>query len=391
MSFQTPHSKNSLQGSEPAIVGRRWLVALAAGGVLAAATVAPGGALAAIAHRRVTAHVRSGHLVPRATPTQTIDAQTDPQDAGDALNTGCANVSTSGQQVTLPPNCAWQATSPITNGDGPPQILGDALYNCSDSSNEQAYSETAVGVSDEREQTTSISETLSVEVGLGFLGFEKATAEFEAFSKQAESFSTEVTTTNAVAVPPGWKGWTETELLTASVTGNAYITQGINNLIEVKDIDLNFPGYQDPNTSNDSPILYIGYRTPMTQDDINSHCNASKGLGGTKRGAPRPVRPLAAPAGRLKLTLCTRRGRCATRKATGTRPPGIHRATVILSRGGRTYAAGTDTRGRIRLTLRRPLKIGRYTLTIREHPRASRRRRRLARTEIRTIVPIAIR
>ena len=106
-----------------------------------------------------------------------------------------------------------------------------------------------------------------------FLGFAKATAEFEAFSKQSESFSTKVSTTSAVAVPQGWKGWTETEVLSAFVTGSAYVTEGIN-LIQVKDIGLSFPGYQDPNDNTDTPIKYIGYRTPMTQHDIASRCNA---------------------------------------------------------------------------------------------------------------------
>lgn len=250
------------------VIGRRLRpVALAA-----AALAAPSGALAAAGHERVTGAVRAWGPAARDTPTQVIDAQTDPQAAGQALNSGCADLS----------KCSWKADSKITIGYGPPRILGDALYNCSD----EEYAETAVGVSDEREESTSISETLSVEVGLGFLGFEKSTLEAEVSSKQLEAFSTKVTSTNAVAVPPGWKGWTETKVLTAFVSGSAYITAGINKLIEVKDIDLSFPGYRDPNDKTDTPIEYIGYRTPMTQDDITSRCEAIKGLGADKLGAP---------------------------------------------------------------------------------------------------------
>lgn len=243
---------------------RLWPLALAAG-ALAAALAAPSGALATPRHERVTGAIRAWRPAAQDTPTQVIDAQTDPQAAGQALDTGCADLS----------KCSWQADSKITIGYGPPQILGDALYNCS----ADEYAETAVGVGDEREESTSISETLSVEVGLGFLGFEKSALEAEVSSKQLESFSTKVTSTSAVAVPPEWKGWTETKVRTAFVSGSAYITAGINKLIQVKDIDLSFPGYRDPNDTTDTPIEYIGYRTPMTQDDITSRCGAIKGLG----------------------------------------------------------------------------------------------------------------
>ena len=67
-----------------------------------------------------------------------------------------------------------------------------------------------------------------------------------------------MTSTSAVAVPPEWKGWTETKVLTAFVSGSAYITEGIDKLIQVKDIDLSFPGYRDPDDTTDTPIECIG-------------------------------------------------------------------------------------------------------------------------------------
>jgi len=270
-------------------IGRRLTRLVLAGSALAVALAAPAAALAAAPHERVTGSVHAWHPALHATPSQVIDAQTDPQDAANALNTGCANLS----------DCSWQADDAPTIAYGPAQILGDALYDCSAPGVGDAL--TAVGVSQTLGETTSISESLSVEVGLGFLGFEKSTAEFSVFSSQSQSFSTTVETTNAVDVPPGWKGWTETRVLTASVTGSAYITDGID-LIQVKDIDLSFPGYRNPNDNTDTPVVYVGYRTQMTQDDITTRCNAVTGLGAPRPGvSPRRVRRLAAPKGRLSL------------------------------------------------------------------------------------------
>jgi len=359
------------------MLGRGVLLVALAGGVVAAGSAAPT-AMAAAPSAPVAASV-GARSASRGTPSEVIDAKTDPQKAGDTLSAGCAG-------ADLSKKCSWTADTSITTGYGPPRILGDALYNCSD----EEYAETAVGVSDEREESTSISETLSVEVGLGFLGFEKATAEFEVFSKQSESFSTKVSTTSAVAVPPGWKGWTETAVLSGFVTGSAYVTEGINNLIQVKDIDLSFPGYRNPNDTTDTPIKYIQYRTPMTADDIASRCNAIKGLGGVKLGAPPPVTRLAAPAGSFELTLCQPGGRCATRKVTGAPPPSTGQATATLARSGHTYAAGTETLGSLRLTVRRPIKAGKYTLTISQGPSPSARGHRRAVTDLETIVPITI-
>ncbi len=370
-------------------------------GVLGAVVAAPRVALASGSSARATGAVRGAV---RGTPTQVIDAQTDPQQAGDALNTGCATLA----------NCQWAADTPITTGYGPPRILGDVTYNCSDPSNEQAYDETAVGASDEREESTSISESLSVEVGLGFLGLEKTTAEFEAFSKQANAFSTKVMTTDEVSVPPGWKGWTETEVLSAFVSGSAYVTEGIKGLVQVKDIDLSFPGYQALSDTGDNPVKWIGIRTPMTAQDIATRCDVVNGVGapspGGKLGATPGGKIIQKPVGgRFKLALCrivpvaglgsvmggeTRRRavrRCAIRTVTGAEPPGIRRATATLTRSGRSYATGTVTQGRIQLTERQPIRSGTYALTVTERPAPSRRNRHRPLTALHTVVPITIR
>ena len=368
-----------------------WLVALAAA-VLAAAG-APSAAWAATGSGVRAASSLAARPAVSGTPTEVIDARTDPQLAGQTLSSGWSP----GCEESHPPTCSFSSEGSITVGYGPPKILGDALYNCS----EDDYAETAVGASDERGESTSVTESLSLKASLGFLGLAKTSLEFEVFSKQAGEFSTEVTSTNAVAVPPMWKGWTETRVLTAFVGGSFYVTQGVH-LVQVKDIDLSFPGYQNPNDKKDVPVEYIGYRTPMTQFDIASRCNSFAGIGGQKLPAM--------PTGRSTITLCrvvpvaglgsvSGAGprpdfitRCAAREVTGTAPPSNGQATATLVRHGRVFAAGTDTNGRIRLTERRPITPGIYTLTIhqRRHLPARRGRPRAA-TGLTTIAPIAIR
>ena len=354
-------------------VGRRlWPVGLV-GAVLAVAAVVPSGAVAASRGAVAGGSARADRANLRGTPTEVIDAQTDPAGAAAALSAGCQDLS----------NCSWQTAS-VTPGYGPASILGDVLYNCS--TDQQDNAETAVGVSDERAETTSISEKLSVKLQGGLIGLASASAEFEVFSKQSETFSTEVATTNAVSVEPGWKGYTTTQVLSANVTGSTYITQGIN-LIQVKDIDLSFPGYQDNQDGSDSQVIYNGISVPMTPDDIASRCNAVNGNPGSLLGGARRT----VPTGSFKLALCGLRAACVTRKVTGAPPPVIRQATVTLARDGRTYAAGTDTLGRIRLTPRRAITAGNYTLTISQGPSPSSGGRRRAVTEFRTIVPVTIR
>ena len=221
-----------------------------------------------------------------------------------------------------------------------------------------------MGVEDERQQSTSVSERVSLKASLSFLGFAKSSAEFSAFSKQSESFSTSVSVTDAVAVPPGYKGWTVTEILSANVTGSAYITQGINKLIQVKNIDLSFPGYRDPADTSDNPVLYTGVKTPMNAADIKAACDTS-----TVSGAAL-LRAARAPS-KFKLGLCGRSGRCMSLEVAGSSPRGVRRASALLTRAGRTHGRGTYTRGHTQLHMRRPLRAGTYKLTLRKRPAAS--------------------
>jgi hypothetical protein len=339
-----------------------------AGTVLAVAVAAPGVALAAAP--KATAPAR-----PAQTPTQVINAQTDPDAAAQALNAGCADIS----------NCTL-ADATITNDYGPPAILGDALYNCAPVGSPDAY--TATSISDTRAETTSLSEKLSVKLQGGLVGLVSASTEFSVFSSQSSTFSTTVTTGTQIPVPPGYEGFTTTQVLSANVTASYYITRGIN-LIKVTGIDMSFPGYQDKQNTGDSTVIYNTITKPINPVIILNYqtiapCNAvsdapsTNGLGGAR---PRPQK------GSFKLTVCPGGGRCVTHTIPGAPPARLARATAILTRGGRAYATGTDINGRIRLTGHRRIGAGRYTLTLRKATKSHRR----SQTIQTTIVPVLIR
>jgi hypothetical protein len=343
---------------------RLWSVALT-GAVLAVAVTGPGAALAASAGKHQRGEVRPA----QGSPDRVIDAKANPDAAADALNSGCADKS----------NCTWNNDTAVTSDYGVPSILGDVLYNCSD----DEYAETAVGVEDERQESTSVSEKVSLKVSLSFLGFAKAAVEAEVKSGQIEAVSTSVSVTNAVAVPPGYKGWTVTEILSANVTGSAYITAGINKLIQVKNIDLSFPGYQDPDDAS-SRVIYTGVKAPMSAADVTAACDTT-----TVKGAALLRRAMAPPT-KFKLRLCPRPGSCRSREVAGSLPPVVRRATALLTRAGRRYGRGTYTRGHTQLRMRRPLKAGTYKLTLRERPAASQQLGAGPLHAIKTIVPVTV-
>jgi len=342
--------------------------------VLVASVVGAGALAPSVAAAAPASQARAA-LAPVArsaqAPSKVIDAQTDPTEAGQALDSGCANIS----------NCKFTNDTPITVAYGPFKILGDKLYNCSPESDESAYAETATGITDEREETTSLSESVSIKVQGSILGLESASLEFKAFSSQAESFSTSVSTTSAVAVPPMWEGWTQYRVETASVTGSAYVSSGIQGLVEVTGIDLSFPGYTQ---GGDTPVEYVQVRQPMSEDDIKTYCDAIPSS--TKLGASRGLR-----SGSFTITLCQAAPACASRQVSGVAPLPISKAAATLVRGGRTYATGTDTQGRIQLTVHGTLPAGRYTLNLKQPERISEHgHRHYAITYTLTVVPVTL-
>lgn len=368
------------QPQRPKAFDRLRAVAVA-GAALAAATVMPSAAGAATPRAIAANAKRAARLAPRVASAQVINAKTDPTGAGQALTQGCANIS----------NCKWHTTS-VTPAYGPPRILGDVLYNCSPKNEEMDMAETAVGVADERAQTTSLSEKVSLKLSLELVGLASTSVEFEAFSKQAVTFKTGVEVENAVVVPPGFKGYTTTQLLSANVTGDMVVG---DNLIQVQNVDMSFPGYQSGADKNDIQIIYNGHSDPVSQADITSRCDAANDTPTGQFGAA-PTKP---PTGTFKLTLChavaftatlhasAASSVCATRRVTGPPPSTIGHATATLTARGFTYAAGTDRAARIQLNVRRAIRPGKYTLTLRQ---AGKRNTRVASYST-SVIPITIR
>ena len=353
---------------------RGWSVALVAAVLLAAAAV-PSAAVA-------------------QTPDQTINAQTDPNDAAAALNSGCAD------KIA---NCTLADMSVVTNDYNAPQILGDVLYNCGPLGGPDAY--TATSVTDTRGETTSVSESVSVTLQGGLIGVASASVEFKAFASQSDSWTASVTAGTSIPVPPGYKGYTTTQVLSANATAAYYVTDGIN-LIKVTNVDLTFAGYQDPTHQNDARVIYNTITVPIDPlypidrfDPLGPYqalqpCTAvsdapdatvvSAALGGVQQKRQ---------TGRFEFTLCAPGRRCVHHSLRGAPPAKMRRAAARLTRRGRTYAAGTDIRGHIRLMERRKITAGKYRLTIKQKPKRFRERRyggRLAEQHVTIHVPIKV-
>jgi hypothetical protein len=392
------------------LLGRLWPVALTSA-VLAAAAAGPSDALAAPAGK----HPHEKAQITQQ-PNQVIDAKTNPDAAADALNSGTCDPNTCWKTDTDPGSCKpWPVPKDqysdcvpadqnntthyaITSDWGPPSVLGDVLYNCSTN----IGAETATSVKDEREETTSLSERVSLKLSLKLLGIVGESTEFSVFSKQSESVSTAVEVENAVAVRPGYKGWTVTQVKSGTVTGSAYVTDGVGKVIQIANLDMSFPGHTlNPNTK---PARNIGVSIPMTSSETSRICNqppvscwdtCDTTPGSSAAASGRRVVGLASPrrapvsATKFKLGLCRRSGRCTSRTVTGPLPPDIGRAAARLTRAGRTYGQGTHTRGHTQLQMRRPLNAGTYKLTLRERPAASRIRPGEL-SAIKTIVPITV-
>ena len=319
-------------------------------GILAGVWALPAGAFGDSSHALSRMHAQD-----LPTPDQVVDATKNPDLAGTDLNF-CGQFA-NGKF----PNCEFINTQPINLDYGPPTIVGDSLYNCSAAD----YAQTSVSFSEDRTESTNVSETAAVRTTLDFLDLEKETVDFHTTVSEAQSVGVTMTPTNAVAVPPLWKGWNEAEVYSANVTGDAYVTDGIH-VIKVTGIDLSFPGYMPPGVGASANVKYIGYRTPMSSQEIAQICGkvqSGSDTGSTGLGATGPTAPM-----QFKVTLCRRgrRHRCTARSVTGTPPPRTRRAAVRLTRHGRTYGTGTMTGHRIRLNTRKTVRAGIYRLTIKQ-------------------------
>lgn len=228
-------------------------------------------------------------------------------------------------------------------------------------------------MTDERQQTTSFSESLSVKLKLGIIGLEQGSV---ALRRSASSLSLQHGGQHhergrCAAYVEGLDGISG---LTAFVTGDAYITSGIDKLIQVDNIDLSFPGYED--ASNDTPVEYSQFCAQMTAEDISSRCGAINGGGSGLPGSPPPrVRSMPAPKGSFTLRLCHAAavpplpsagpciaGPCVSPAAKSPEPrrqPSPEPPRRSPEAAGRTPPEPT-ARG-IQLTAHRPIRPGSYT------------------------------
>ena len=310
-----------------------------------------------------------------------IDAQQDPDAAAAAIQAGGSASNIRWQTGTDPGGCEASQPAPaapvqqapcvpaqnntrhytITNGLGPPAVFGDILYNCSQS----APAETDTGTSDARTESWTLSEKVSLKISVGLPDVASASAEVSGFSSQSNAATKTVTIETGIAVEPGWKGWSTTQVNTTTVSGTAYVTDNVRNTVTpVKDIDLSFPGYaNEPNQLGS----WTAHSIAMTATEVNTICN-----GDPVDLAARGIRVVGAGVtvrrpSTFALRVCAPTGRCRARTVTGTLPPSrIRRAAARLTRSGHSYGRGTYTRGQTQIRLSRALRPGRYRLRLRE-------------------------
>ena len=293
---------------------------------------------------------------PQRAGTQTIDAATDPDAAAKALNDYCAQIE----------NCKFVGTPEIKTAYSDRRVLGDALYNCSN----DAFAEDSVAVSDERSESTDLSASLSSKISTGLIGFGKVSVQAEVDSHQLEEKATTTTHTNEVTVPPGWKGWTDVRVATASVNAVVQITnQG--QVIDITNFRMSYPGFLPFGSTEQTAVQYSSNKQEMNPKDVADHCN---GLNATAKPPGSGVAAVGhRPADTVDVHICTSSHEpitaCKQLEMGATAPPALRGTVeVMLSRNGHTYATGTAAASFTHLTLTsatgQTVPPGAYELTL---------------------------
>ena len=248
-----------------------------------------------------------------------------------------------GSDVT---KCQWDTSSDTVSYDyGPVRTIGDVMYNCSaprDPNNTQSGN---VGdqISDTRDESTSLEESISLKASLSFLDLAGSSVTASVNSTQATRFGTTVATGSGVQVDPGYYGYNSAKMLSINVTGSAYVTQGIK-LIRVDDITLTYPSYQLPGT-NKRAVWYYVDQYAMSEEHISEYCPADVPRTDAD-GSRAMVSALGAIApGRraFRLTVCTSRGDCARRPVSAIQlpPNGTRSRPPSPGSGGCTPSSAT--------------------------------------------------
>lgn len=316
---------------------------------VAALAVAVGGAAAA-----TTGSDASANAGPRAHPAavlETIDANTDPAAAGQALNQYC-------QPAT---SCHFTGTPSQTVALDSQRAIGDQLYNCNDPTvkglgEHGLNAEDEVTLSDERGQATNTEVSISSSVKVGILKLEG-----EVYTKQYENVSTTTTKTATVPVVAGYEGWINSQVPTLTVSGT--ITDGIH--FQVTDFRLTYPGYGQGDLLE---LVPTPYSQPLNDPAANpprqdraTHCDKLPPIV-VPPGSFQLTRP--APGPTISICVAGRR-KCNVRQImTGAGFRLTSTARVALARGPRIYATGAEHKGKIVVRTQRPLPTGAYSMLV---------------------------
>jgi hypothetical protein len=271
---------------------------------------------------------------------QTIDAKTDPAAAGKALDF-CAVSS----------NCKFVQSGDIKVDYDAPRALGDALYNCG-----EADAEDEVTISDERSESNSVEESMSLKASLAFIGLAKASVEAEVNSKQLDEVATKLQQTNSVSVEPGTIGYTETRVPTAYLKGDTHVTDGVN-LFNVTNLELTYPGYGNKAINK---IDWTNRHKEMTEQDRRDNCAGLPPLYPSNAVASRPR------SAHASVRVCAAgHGGCGhARPVTGVGQSVPAGTKLTLARGRVIYATGTAGKRRALLYARRRIPAGAYQLAL---------------------------
>jgi hypothetical protein len=276
----------------------------------------------------------------------TYDASTQPDLAAAAVNKYCQPPAPGQASPCSMPG----ATSTVALG--PPRSLSDKIINCNEEpapnlGAKALDAEATTEIEDVRGEATQLETKVSADAKAGIL---KTTLDVTA--KQFTEITEGRKVTVDVPVSPGEEGWAFS--LWPTVTWSGTLTDNQN--IKVTNWTLTYPGY-----GNSNSVIVPGAKSPMyaKDSDVAKTCDTLD--------PSFKVSPSLGAARGLAISVCVAGVRgCHKRSldlSDASRFPSGH-ASVMLDRGSRVYASGTDRKGAITLHAARRLRPGDYSLVI---------------------------
>jgi hypothetical protein len=288
----------------------------------------------------------AGGGVAAAAPTN-YDISSDPTGAAGAMNRYCQPPADPSQ----PNPCAMEPGATVTNGLGPERALSDKVINCNtnDGTGLGEHALLASGetkLTDEVGQGTKLDLELEVDVKLGILK-----TSLSASTSQFEKVTTGMDVDTSVDLLPGYYGYVFAQWPTVTVTGT--LTDGVN--FTASPMTLTYPGYGNGDLSK----VVTGTTAAPIKPDDKATCD--------KLTPDVWTGPSARGQRGLAISVCAAGGRkCRKRSLVLTNASRLlsGRASVMLDRGKRVYAIGTDRNGAIRLRAVRRLRAGAYRMFV---------------------------